>query len=298
MGNGMAGTIHDLDGAIGPAKDGFDKLEAYSPESVDPIPPHSSFTFPNPGLTFLLFQDPETYQQYFAERNLDSADFDPVDDRHVVGLTSRDTTNKIAEYIVLFAKGVSDPNETPAAISINTYYNIEYATAHELGHALDSSYAGLGSDPNLFSESNIFKEILQDDWDAFNLLTRCGIGGVFNGRTGYDKPEGTKDWICSGAAHNQLPVTANYSSETTNSGILIKATEGNFDTDLETFANLVAIAAGQSTSGTFGLSGYMGGSRFKCSKHLVKTILNTGALPTAASMPSGCRTSGTGWTLP
>ena len=289
--SGMAGAVSGLKANnFGPAVDAYNKLATMSPiaiEVLDSEEPGDPYTFPGPGITFLLFHDPQTYETYYSERNLDYEFL--TDESACWGVTFR--INGDTSVVNLFEV---DTN----GVSVDWVFNTDWATSHEVGHVIDKAYANLGDDSIAFSSSTIFIDMLTYDFNQFDLETDCGLGGVFNGRTGYAEPNDPQDWICSltGGSHTG-PLTPNYASEANNTAILLKATGENFAPG-HVFSTLFARTSGSATSGTYGLSSYLiGGSKFECSLQLVKTVTNLGRLPTKTEMPTGCPVDGDGWEL-
>ncbi len=275
--NGAAGSIYAL-GVLGP--DAYTQLAAES-------------------AIFYIFADQTEYDTYFTERGLphpapgnNPGDF-PLDAHGITWYPASPGNVPLWSAIVL---------ENGNGIDIDTYAGVAWFTVHEAGHWLDYSYSTLvSSGDNYASNSFMFQDLLDKDWQNFNALTSCGIGGVFNGRKDF-----VGNYICSGAGHNSLPMTGIYNGAT-NKQVLQLGFGDRFTQRMEIFANEVARETGYSDDAPMGVAHYLNSGRFSCTMFLIQKLVDTGSLPTAAQMSAvlkpgpanaGCPTSGTGWSLP
>lgn len=207
-GSGMAGTINDMNGAIGPAITGYEKLrDSQYPTApgVNALPP-----LQNSGVPFFIFDNIHDANAYLVQ---ESAAFAMV--RNAFGAIGNGTFGNT--YIVENYNSGAIPTTVPlgrtfatfiilnegGGIPINRYLNVNWVTAHEAGHTIDAqlrTLSGQGATPDsvYFSQSAMFNAILQNDIDNINhkrvrfCSTRNGPG-IFSGRRSF----GTEDLICS-----------------------------------------------------------------------------------------------------
>lgn len=266
----MAGAIWDMTSI---AADAYSELDAAN-------------------VPFHMFKNPSEYNTYVSERSLG---YPAVTSATVFGVTVKDGSG-VPVFTAIF-------DEDTTGQSITTHYTVAFITVHEAGHSVDYRYHGLGNDSYELSASQMFKDLLAKDWDNFNQLPPCGVGGIFNGRKSFNGL-----WICSGVAHDQMPVTNDFTPGD-NQTILQAAAGDHYLFDREIFSNLVSRLSGNSSVGQVGVSSYLDGSRFGCTKLFVGEVIQSGTVPTATEMSAvaktgggagsaNCPTSGSGWSLP
>lgn len=195
----------------------------------------------------------------------------------VPAFTATGSVTGTPQYTVIFQR-VKDSNG--ALFTVQKLNNI---SAHEAGHSFDFIYrAKAGGATNLrASDSPAFKQFIERDWKAFNLLAPCGAGGVF---TGYQDSAGVA--FCSGNA-----LTGVYAG-LSNRQVIDSAFGQTLTGPKEIFSEENAVLANQLDTGagiTKSLDQYLSGTRFSCSKEFTKALVRTGALPTIANLKAaGC----------
>ncbi|MGE3557254.1 MAG: hypothetical protein AB7M93_30550 [Candidatus Obscuribacterales bacterium] len=253
--------------------------------------------------TMYMFKDLTDYDTFFDERYANPpAGTSASDWAHdepaaigakVWGRTAKTVPDGIPVYSLIF---LADLDNT----SIDTYANVGWVTAHEAGHWLEYYYRSLvNASTTSAAFSNIYVDLLDQDWVNFNELADCTSGGVF-----YTRKDFANTYICSGASGNQSPLAGAYSSAADNKEVMLSAYASIFGDVREIFATSVAKLNGFSDDGASGIATQLTSPKFSCSQYLVYKMIEDGELPTVTELegrtqPGGgdaeCPTSGSGW---
>jgi hypothetical protein len=170
---------------------------------------------------------------------------------------------------------------------------IANSSAHEEGHVIDYVYSGLTNGQGKtkpkgrVSNSTLYVHEIAADWKVLNnSYTPCqpaNVPGLFTNQV-----DDTGQYICNGVSGTGTMLVAKYKGDT-NEQVLQAAWPfifgDNGDIFAETYADMIATEPS--------IDYYWGNSiNFACSKLLVQTLDNNGALPTAAQWKAaGCPTS-------
>ena len=234
---GMSGTLYSL---ISSAPDAYDKMAADST------------------VKFRIFKNLTEYDQFFDERvttppaGTTAADWNHTEPAAIGplawGHTIKTYPGRVPIWTAIFTFDLNN-------VSIDTYANIGWVTTHEAGHWFEYYYESVVksdiSTPTA-AESQMYKDLLVQDWVNFDELVNCGTGGVFNGK----KPENVS-YMCSGGSHGSLPMNSPYSGSNTNKLNLELSYGSLFLPREETFATEVARMTGYSDNGTLGASSFV-----------------------------------------
>src|SRR5262249_3271667 len=154
-------------------------------------------------------------------------------------------------------------------------------------HWMDYFYTSVTSGTsNQASLSNIYADLLAQDWTNLNGLTNCGTGGIFNGRQDFNA-----NYICTGGTHNALPLQSSYTGDN-NEEVLEDGFGNRFTLNGEIFANNEAEIASASDNAPGGVEVYFTQNRFSCTTYLVKSLMQTGALPSKTGMQNVANPTG------
>ncbi len=153
---------------------------------------------------------------------------------------------------------------------------IDNATAHEIGHWVDSYYTVILGSPNSSRSSSTpnFQMELSEDWINLNNVAvnkPCSApGNLFT-----DKVDENNNPICSGGALTGIYMNLS------NEQVLQTAQPyyfGNASTD-EFWAEQVAVVDGQKDNGAAGIDSYLQTPRFFCTNTLIRSLMQFGQVP-------------------
>jgi hypothetical protein len=263
--NATATTVLDAIKALNnPVTDAYAKLQAQQP-SVS------------------VFRTTAEMTTWFTERGISPP---AVSNANIGGLTAEGPTG-VPLYTQIFENGA-----TPANTAV-----------HEMGHWIDYLDRGLAPGKNRLSELPLFRSMVLQDRNAFDLLQypfivepKCGVGGVF-----YQAKDGNNQFICSSNGIGNTLNAPTYPTSTASSDVLDIAFRDQFDlqyikagqlettTFREVFAEAYAVVEGNLDSGVGGYDKYFSGTRFNCTKNFVSKVRTSGTLPTQAEIEAwGC----------